>query len=111
MKTLLSIMSNLQTHYHFKLDFEKLNQHTGGKWLIHGHQTLQGQSVAKPGIGTSHDLAYVGAKFETMRRFGQPTASLDVHVSTPPTNNGFNVWSGLLIDRPKRRIVSNFVQK
>ena len=25
-------MSNLQTNYHFKLDF----QHTGGKWLIHG---------------------------------------------------------------------------
>ena len=32
MKKLFPIMSNLQTHYHFKLDF----QHTGGKWLIHG---------------------------------------------------------------------------
>ena len=29
-------MSNLQTHYHFKLDFQKVDQHTGGKWLIHG---------------------------------------------------------------------------
>ena len=28
-------MSNLQTHYHFKLDFQKVDQHTGGKWLIH----------------------------------------------------------------------------
>ena len=28
-------MSNLQT-YHFKLDFQKVDQHTGGKWLIHG---------------------------------------------------------------------------
>ena len=27
-------MSNLQTHYHFKLDFQKVDQHTGGKWLI-----------------------------------------------------------------------------
>ena len=27
---------NLQTHYHFKLDFQKVDQHTGGKWLIHG---------------------------------------------------------------------------
>ena len=26
----------LQTYYHFKLDFQKVNQHTGGKWLIHG---------------------------------------------------------------------------
>ena len=26
MKMFLSIMSNLQTHYHFKLDFQKLNQ-------------------------------------------------------------------------------------
>ena len=28
-------MSNLQTHYHFKLDFQKVDQHTGDKWLIH----------------------------------------------------------------------------
>ena len=29
-------MSKLQTYYHFKLDFQKLDQYTGGKWLIHG---------------------------------------------------------------------------
>ena len=29
-------MSNLQTHYHFKLDFQNVDQHTGVKWLIHG---------------------------------------------------------------------------
>ena len=28
-------MSNLQTYYHFKLDFQKVDHHTGGKWLIH----------------------------------------------------------------------------
>ena len=33
---MFSIMSNLQTYYHFKLDFQKVDQHTGGKWLIHG---------------------------------------------------------------------------
>ena len=26
-------MSNLQTYYHLKLDFQKGDQHTGGKWL------------------------------------------------------------------------------
>ena len=31
-----SLISNLQTCYHFKLDFQKVDQHTGGKWLIHG---------------------------------------------------------------------------
>ena len=36
MKKLFSIMSNLQTHYHFKLDLRKVDQHTGRKWLIHG---------------------------------------------------------------------------
>ena len=46
---LFSVMSNLQTYYHFKLDFQKVGQHTGGEWLIHGFKTLQGQSVAKPG--------------------------------------------------------------
>ena len=29
-------MSNLQTYYHFKLDFRKVDQHTGGKLLTHG---------------------------------------------------------------------------
>ena len=33
---LSSNMSNLQTHYHFKLYIQKVDQHTGGKWLIHG---------------------------------------------------------------------------
>ena len=28
-------MSNLQTYY-FKLDFQNVDEHTGGKWLIHG---------------------------------------------------------------------------
>ena len=36
MKTLFSIMSNLQTRYYFKTDFQKVDQHTGGKRLIHG---------------------------------------------------------------------------
>ena len=34
-KKLFSFMSNLQTYHHFKLDFQ-VDQHTGGKWLIHG---------------------------------------------------------------------------
>ena len=29
-------MSNLQTYYHFKVDNQQVDQHTGGKWLIHG---------------------------------------------------------------------------
>ena len=51
MKKSFSIMSNLQTHYHFKLDFEKLDQHTGDKWLIHGtkdHKNTQLQSLELP---------------------------------------------------------------
>ena len=28
-------MSNWETHYHFKLDFHKVDQHAGGKWLTH----------------------------------------------------------------------------
>ena len=36
MERLLSTLSKLQTHYHFKLDYQKVDQHTGGKWLIYG---------------------------------------------------------------------------
>ena len=32
----ISFMSNLQTYYHFKINFQKVEQHTGGKWLILG---------------------------------------------------------------------------
>ena len=51
MKKLFFIMSNLQTHYHFKLDSQKVDQHTGGKWLIHGnkhHKGNQSQSLELP---------------------------------------------------------------
>ena len=51
MKKLFPIMSNLQTHYYFKLDFQKVNQLTGGKWLIHGnkyHKDNQLQSLELP---------------------------------------------------------------
>ena len=36
MEKLFSIMSNLQTYFHFKLDWQKVDQNIGGKWLIHG---------------------------------------------------------------------------
>ena len=35
-KKLFSLMSNSQTYYYFQLHFQKVDQHTGGKWLIHG---------------------------------------------------------------------------
>ena len=50
-KKMFSLMSNLQTYYHFKLDFQKVDQHTGGKWLIHGtkrHKDNQLQSLELP---------------------------------------------------------------
>ena len=33
---LFSLLSSLQTYYPFKLDFQKFDQHTRGKWLVHG---------------------------------------------------------------------------
>ena len=36
MKKLFSIMSKLQTHYQFTLDFQIVDQHTRAKWLVHG---------------------------------------------------------------------------
>ena len=44
-------MSKLQIYYHFKLDFQKVDQQTGGKWLIHGtkcHKGNQLQSLELP---------------------------------------------------------------
>ena len=55
-KKLFSFMSNLQTNYYFKLDFQKVDQHTGGKWLIHGTKPgkdNQLQSLEPPCVTTS----------------------------------------------------------
>ena len=41
-------MSSLQTYDHFKLDFQKVDQHSVGQVVNPRHQTPQGQSVAKP---------------------------------------------------------------
>ena len=44
-------MSNLQTYYHFKLDFQKVDEHTRGKWLLHGtkrRKNNQLQSLEQP---------------------------------------------------------------
>ena len=38
-------MSNLQTRYHFKLDFQKVHQHTGGKWLIYDTKHHKGNQL------------------------------------------------------------------
>ena len=41
-------MSIFQNYYHFKLDFQKVDQQTGGKCLIHGtkhHNDNQLQSL------------------------------------------------------------------
>ena len=44
-------MTNLQTHYNFKLDFQKVDKHTGGKWLIHDfkhHKNNELQRFERP---------------------------------------------------------------
>ena len=33
---IIVFLYNLQTYYHFKLNFQKVDRHTGGKWLIPG---------------------------------------------------------------------------
>ena len=48
---ILSIMSNLQPNCCLKFDFQKVDQHAGGKWLIHDtkrHKDNQLQSLKLP---------------------------------------------------------------
>ena len=44
-KQMFSLTSNLQTYYHFKLDVQKVDQHTGGKWLIYGTKRRKGNQL------------------------------------------------------------------
>ena len=41
-------MSNLQSYYHFKLDLQKVNQHTGNKWLIHCTKRRKDNQLQSP---------------------------------------------------------------
>ena len=48
---ILSIMSNLQPNCCIKVDLQKVDQHAGGKWLIHDtkrHMDNQVQSLKLP---------------------------------------------------------------
>ena len=50
-KNILSIMSNPQPNRCLKFDFQKVDQHAGGKWLIHDtkrHKDNQLQSLKPP---------------------------------------------------------------
>ena len=50
-KDSLSIMSNLQPNCCLEFDFQKVDQHAGGKWLIHDtkrHKDNQLQSLKLP---------------------------------------------------------------
>ena len=38
---ILSIMSNLQPNCCLKIDFQKVDQHIGGMWLIHDNKRLK----------------------------------------------------------------------
>ena len=61
-------MSNLQTYYHFKLDFQKMDQHTGGRWLIHSTKHHKARSarfvLVSPRNLISSTVAKTPYKFE-----------------------------------------------
>ena len=38
-------MSNLQTHYHFNIDFQNVEQPMRSKWLIHGTQNRKNNQL------------------------------------------------------------------
>ena len=44
-RNLFSIISELQTHCHFKLEFQTVEQNTGGKSLIHGTKHHKGNQL------------------------------------------------------------------
>ena len=41
-------MSNLQPNWCLKIDFQKVDQHAGGKWLINDTKRRKDNQVAKP---------------------------------------------------------------
>ena len=71
-------MLNSQTYYHFKLDFQKLDLHTGGKWLIHGTKRLRPGHTAIYGLITAKTRQKVKQTmlFAFMSSLRRPTVDL-----------------------------------
>ena len=52
-------MSNLQPNCCLKSDFQKMDQHAGGKWLIHDTKRVESDILKEgPGIKTSREVRY-----------------------------------------------------
>ena len=49
-------MSNLQTYYQNQLDFQKVDQHTGGKWLILGTNRHKNNQLQYPSRECKHNI-------------------------------------------------------
>ena len=45
---ILSIMSNLQPNCCLNIDFQKVDQHAGGKWLIHDTKRRKDNQLQSP---------------------------------------------------------------
>ena len=48
MKKVFSIMSNIQTYCHLKIDIQIVDQHAGGKLSIHGIKHRKGNQLQCP---------------------------------------------------------------
>ena len=66
-KKLLAFISNLQTYYHAKLDLQKVDQHTGGKWLIHGSKRHKDNQFKKNVQGRKYPGSCAFAEPELLR--------------------------------------------
>ena len=57
MERLFSFVSYLQTHYHFKLDFQKVDQHTERKWYIHSTKHTKDNQLQSLELGDMSTLS------------------------------------------------------
>ena len=87
---LFSLMSNLQTYYHFKLDCQKVDQQAGGKWSIHGTKSRKDNQLQSLEVTTEHHT------------FGSPT------VSAPILNNTMTTYDSIWYQNIARSAENKF---
>ena len=61
-------MSNLQTYYHLILDFQKMGQYTGDKWLFHSTKHREDNQLRSLELPCTHANT---TKFQKGRFSGQ----------------------------------------
>ena len=93
--------SQRETHFHFKLDFQKVVQHTRGKWLINGTK------YRKDNLSPSLELSCRKILIENLNTTKGGSKVTCSNQYSKGMSRGRNIQGGMHLDRKSKHIIQN----